>query len=77
MIQLRNQCKGLQIELDMEKNQMSAQEEMLHSLVHNISVEMHTLTAKTGGPAKPRRKKATEEQSFLDKRINQVYQMNN
>lgn len=42
---LRNTNKALQVELDQEKNSMSAQEEMLHSLVHNLALEVHNLTA--------------------------------
>lgn len=36
---LRNSISSLQNELNMECNSMSAQEEMLHSLIHSISLE--------------------------------------
>ena len=51
----RNTVKALQIELDMERNQMSAQEEMLHSLVHNISMEFNTFSAKNGKPIRKKK----------------------
>lgn len=34
-----NTVKALQVELDLERNQMSAHEEMMHSLIHGISME--------------------------------------
>ena len=71
----KNLVKSLQIELDMERNQMSAQEEMLHSLVHNITLEFSAFSEKNGGQAK-KKKKTKGEESFLDKRMNQVYQNN-
>jgi hypothetical protein len=42
MKELKDKIRSLSVELDMERNQMSAQEEMLHSLVHNISLEFVT-----------------------------------
>ena len=50
MSELKNKIKSLQMELDMERNQMSAQEEMLHSLVHNISLEFVNANNKDNKP---------------------------
>ena len=46
VVELKNALKSSQIALDMEKNQMSAQEEMLHDMVHNISMEFAALAQK-------------------------------
>lgn len=33
---LKNSINALQIDLDLERNQMNANEEMIHSMIHNI-----------------------------------------
>ena len=53
---------------------MSAQEEMLHSLVHNISLEFTNFSQKNQKEARAKKgKKGPSETSFLEKRIGQVY----
>jgi hypothetical protein len=47
---------------------MSAQEEMLHSLIHNISLEFTNFSQKNQGAAK-KKKKVDANESFLDKRM--------
>ena len=44
--ELKMKLRSMQIELDVEKNQMSAQEEMLQSLIHNLSKEFIDFRAK-------------------------------
>ena len=73
MNELRNKLKAMQHELDMERNQMSAQEEMLHSLVHNISLEFATFSQKNSQVNKKAKKK---EGGYLDNKIASVYQNN-
>lgn len=73
MNELKNKLRGMQHELDMERNQMSAQEEMLHSLVHNISLEFATFSSKNNQMSKKAKKK---EQGFLDTKVQSVYQNN-
>ena len=46
VVELKNQIKSAQIALDMEKNQMSAQEEMLHDMIHNIALEFASFQQK-------------------------------
>ena len=70
MNELRNKLKAMQHELDMERNQMSAQEEMLHSLVHNISLEFATFSQKNSQVNKKAKKK---EGGYLDNKIASVY----
>lgn len=43
----KNLVNSFKMELEMERTQMSAQEEMLHSLVHNISLEFASVNSKT------------------------------
>ena len=71
MNELKNKLKAMQHELDMERNQMSAQEEMLHSLVHNISLEFATFSTKNNTMnKKPKQKK---EVGYLDNKVQSVY----
>ena len=49
---------------------MSAQEEMLHSLVHNISLEFATFSQKNSQVNKKAKKK---EGGYLDNKIASVY----
>lgn len=46
VVELKNQIKSSQIALDMERNQMSAQEEMLHDMIHTISMEFASFQQK-------------------------------
>ena len=68
---LKNRVKSLQIELDMERNSMTGQEEMMHSLIHSISMKFHE--AKTMQQAKKQPPKAP---SYLEQRAKQAYQGN-
>ena len=70
MNELKNKLKAMQHELDMERNQMSAQEEMLHSLVHNISLEFASFSHKNNQMNKKGKKK---EQGYLDNKLQTVY----
>lgn len=75
---LKNSISSLQNELNMECNSMSAQEEMLHSLIHNISVEFHkfnaTQSAQQPGRLKQKTEAALVKPSFLDSRAKQAYE---
>ena len=51
---------------------LSAQEEMLHSLVHNLSLEFSAFSQKNAAKTKKTRRNQ-EEPSFLEKRQQQVY----
>jgi hypothetical protein len=69
--ELRNALKSSQIELDMERNQMSAQEEMLHDMVHNISMEFASFAQKNqqvrpsiDARISSKKKKEKEQESF-------------
>lgn len=70
----------MQNELNMECNSMSAQEEMLHSLIHNISVEFHKFNPNQAamGPAKVNKKitdtSSAKPSSFLESRAKQAYE---
>lgn len=75
---LRNSISSLQNELNMECNSMSAQEEMLHSLIHNISLEFQQFSATNSSQQSGRlKRKPTDitpsQPSFLDARAKQVY----
>ena len=70
MNELKNKLKAMQHELDMERNQMSAQEEMLHSLVHNISMEFATFSQKNGQMNKKGKKK---EVGYLENKVSTNY----
>ena len=60
----------MQVELDLEKNSMSAQEEMMHSLIHNIAMEYSQFKEKNGLQNKKKKKAGQDDASFLDKRVN-------
>lgn len=75
---LRNSISSLQNELNMECNSMSAQEEMLHSLIHSISLEFQQFSAANSSQqsGRPKRKPTDTipgQPSFLDNRVKQVY----
>ena len=51
---------------------------MLHGIVHQLSMQIQTLTEQQKQAVKAKRaKKNAGETSFLEKRIEQVYQTNN
>ena len=79
--ELKAQIRSLQIELDVERNQQTAQEEMLNSLVHNISMEFFQFSKDNAPKQKPKGLKksiaegAQEAPSFLDSKCQQIYQI--
>ena len=79
---MRNSISSLQNELNMECNSMSAQEEMLHSLIHNISMEFQQFSqagSNNSQSSRPKKKTAQSDvvqsqPSFLDNRVKSVYE---
>merc|ERR1711939_435921 len=49
---------------------------MLHSLIHNITLEFTEFSQKNSAGTK-KKKKTTEDPSYLEKRMKEVYQQNN
>ena len=59
---------------------MCAQEDMIHSLVHNIAMEFSSFSQKNGGqgagksgPGASKKKADTSSSSILDDRVQQAY----
>mmetsp|Transcript_41497 Transcript_41497/g.63342 ORF Transcript_41497/g.63342 Transcript_41497/m.63342 type:complete len:113 (-) Transcript_41497:1367-1705(-) len=62
----KNQIKALQVELDQERNSMTAQEEMMHSLIHNLTMEF-------SNQKQQMKSRAKQPVSFLEKKAMSAY----
>lgn len=74
---LKNSVTSLQNELNIECNQMSAQEEMMHGLLHSICSEFSSfvdLQKETTKSSRYQRKQETASGSYLDEKAKTAYE---